>query len=113
MFGNTVVQVWPGCLFTILADGKRVAAAPQDNDAYRATARRLGYGPDTARMSRDHEILHTLLCHLLGLPESPTLRRVADGLGDSPLTDLEEDMVCATQAFLNRAGIDLLDVLAR
>lgn len=111
-FGRTLVEHWPDSTRTLLPSGAGVVAAPQDADAYRATAARLGYGPDTLRMMRDHEALHSALAHLLGLPESPTLRRVADGAGDTELTGLEEQAVLAIAAFANAAGADLSAALA-
>jgi hypothetical protein len=113
VFGGTVVEVWPDCVATHLPGGAEVVAAPQDNDSYRATAQRLGYGPDTFRMMRDHEILHTAIAHLLGLPESPTLRGVAEGKGSTPLTDLEEDVVCSLAKLASMVGIDLMVALSR
>jgi hypothetical protein len=88
-------------------------AAPEDTNPYRATAQRLGYGPDTFRMMRDHEILHTAIAHLLGLPESPTLRGVAEGKGPTPLTDLEEEVVCSLAKLARMVGIDLITALSR
>lgn len=111
-FGRTVVQVWPDSVVTILPGGEQVFAAAQDNDAYRETAQRLGYGSDTVRMSRDHEVLHSAVAAWLGLWESPTLGRVARGEGDTALTGLEEDVVLAIQRFCNAAGVDLMGVLA-
>ena len=112
-FGAVMVQVWPSSIVTILGDGQQVYAMPQDNDEYRATAERLGYGADTSRMSREHELLHSALAFWLGLAESPTVGRVARGEGNTRLTGLEEDAVCAIAAFCNAAGIDLLAALSR
>jgi hypothetical protein len=109
---GTIIQVWPDCVRTILPDGSEVVAAPQDNDAYRATAERLGYGADTLRMSQEHELLHSWLAAHLGLPESPTLGRVARGEGDTALTGLDEDAVMAIQRFANAAGVNLLEHLS-
>lgn len=108
---GSIVQIWPDCVRTILPDGREVVAAPQDNDAYRATAERLGYGADVRRMSVEHEVLHNWACALLGLPESPTLGRVARGEGDTVLTGLEEEMVLAIARFANAAGVNLSDRL--
>ncbi len=112
-FAGNLIEHWPDCTRTVLVNGDEVVAAPQDNDEYRATAVRLGYGADTSRMMRDHEATHTALAVLLRLPESPTLRRVALGLESTPLTDLEEEAVCAIQTFANAAGADLSASLAR
>lgn len=108
VLGGTVVEVWGDSLRTILPDGATVPAAPQDNDAYRATAARLGYGDDTLRMCLEHEAAHSAVCAWLGLTESPTLGRVARGQGSTAVTDAEEDMVLAIQRFCRASGIDLL-----
>lgn len=107
-FGETLVQVWPDCVRTILPGGAIVMAAPQDNDAYRATAGHLGYGEDTARMCAEHEAAHTAICAWLGLAESPTLRQVAHGRPDTFISGVEEDVVLALQRFARAAGVDLL-----
>ena len=107
-FGNTRVDFPPGRAITTLPDGLQVLACPQDNDAYRDTARRLGYGSDTLRMMREHEALHSWLAHIIALPESPTLSNVAHERGDTRLTGLEEQAVMAIAALANEAGINLL-----
>lgn len=108
VLGGTVFEVWPDSVRTILPDGYTVPAAPEDTPEYRATAERLGYGTDTLAMSRDHEALHNWLCHALGLQYSPTMARVAHGLGGSDLTALEEDIVLAIQRFARAAGVDVM-----
>lgn len=91
------------------AEGE-VAACPEDNENYRARAAALGYGGDTALMSREHEIGHHLLAHWLGLPRSPTM----DGLlGPGPIYAhwrTEEAAVLAIQAFARIAGVDLTEL---
>ena len=110
-FGQTVVT-WDGDhVTTTLPDGARVEAVAHDTDAYRETARRLGYGDDVARLNREHDPLHAALAAWLGLPCSPTLRNVADGGGNGPLFRLEETAVCAVQTFANALGIDLVETL--
>lgn len=94
-----------------LSDGKTITAAPQDNDDYRARAEALGYGDDTERMSREHEVCHALLCQWIGLRESPTLRGVADGQYWPHWRD-EEAAVLALQKLLNTLQIDPMDLLA-
>src|ERR1043165_5379827 len=47
-----------------------VPAEPEDAGAARARAIALGYGSDTAAMSRDHELGPDLLARWLGLPPS-------------------------------------------
>lgn len=113
-FGATSVSIGDAWSFVILPGGGSVPAAPHDDEHYRATAQRLGYGDDTARMCREHDALHVALCHFLGLPASPTLSTVAGiPVGDAVLHGLEEDAVCAVTKFANAAGIDLGDLLRR
>lgn len=91
---------------TVFADGTLVKAAPQDNEAYRATAERLGYGADTCRMSRDHELLHSWLSIRQGKQYSPTLWALAhDEPADLPAHLQEETLVCAFAAYLNGVGV--------
>lgn len=93
-------------LETAFPDGTKVPAAPQDTDDYRATAFRLGYGTDTWAMCREHELAHTELAELLGLPYSPTLWAVAHGekraiIGAPGEMQAEEDLVLAYQRWRN------------
>ena len=113
VWGRTVVEIWEDCVATHLPGGAVLVSAAETNAAYRETAERLGYGSDTERMCRDHDPAHVALCHLLGLPESPTLRRVALAEGPTELTGKEEEAVLALQAFANAAGVDLLAALGR
>ena len=112
-FGANVIEVWPDSVTTYLPDGVSVVAAAEDTDQYRETAEKLGYGSNTVRMMRDHEISHTALCHLLGLPESLVMSVVGHGDPDTYLTGLEEDLIMALQRFAMAAGIDLFDVFER
>jgi hypothetical protein len=67
---------------TVFRDGTRVTAVPQEGEEYRLHAQDLGYiGEDAAaRMSREHELLHTFLaCRLRDGGASPTLWAVAHG----------------------------------
>lgn len=84
-----------------------VQALPQDNDTYRARAEALGYGADTAAMSREHEVTHHLIAAALGLPHSPTLMGVATGRF-WPHWQAEEAAVLGWQRFARLAGVDLL-----
>lgn len=113
VLGATVFEIWPDCVRTILPDGGVVVGAPQDNESYRATAFRLGYGADTAAMCRDHEAAHSWICALLGLPASPTLSVVAHCEPGGGLTCAEEDLVLALQRFCRLAGIDLMARMGR
>jgi hypothetical protein len=96
---------------TVLPAGK-VPAVPQDNDEYRARAEALGYGDDTALMSREHEIGHALLAVWLGQPYSPTLFGVATGQHWPHWHD-EEAAVLALQRYARVLGVDLVRVAER
>lgn len=90
-----------------LADGSVVEGRPHDTDAYRATARDLGYGegPEAAlAMCRDHDALHARLCEWLGIPESYSLRQAAGLPVDAELAAIEEAAVMAAQRLLVMAG---------
>lgn len=93
-------------LETVFPDGSKVPAAPQESDAYRETARVHGYGDDTWRLCREHELAHTVLLQKLGFRYSPTLWAVAHGHHDSiPESpgemEAEETMVLAYQRWQN------------
>jgi hypothetical protein len=113
VLGGVIFEDWGRSVRTILPDGAVVVGAPQDNDSYRATARRLGYGTHVALQNRDHELCHSLLSALLGLRMSPTLAGVARGEEPDALRHAEEAMVLATQKFARMAGVDLMDAAAR
>jgi hypothetical protein len=111
----------PGCIVEMHAHGLTatrfpglapVDALPEDTGEYRARAVSLGYGGDTARMSREHELGHALLAHLLGLPCSPTMRGIAlreTGVGPFwPAWRDEEACVLALQRYARSAGVDLV-----
>lgn len=111
--GGTVIESHAsGLTITRLRDGRAVKAFPQDDATYFARAEALGYGRDVAGMSRDHEIVHSLLAGWLGLPESPTLRGVAVG-SYWPHWQAEEAAVLGVQRFARMASVDLARVAAR
>lgn len=99
-----------GLTVTRFMDGTFVEALPHDTDEYRARAAELGYGKDTAAMSREHELAHAILARELRLPVSPVLWAVAHG--EPPPTDnaWEEAAVLAFQAFARARGIDLVSL---
>ena len=97
---------------TRLHDGREIKAWPQEDEAYRARAVELGYGADTFAMSRDHEILHSLIAVWLGLPESPTLRGAATRQW-WPNWRQEEGAVLAMQALCRALGVDVVVLAER
>jgi hypothetical protein len=86
---------------TIFPDGRELHAAPEDNDAYRAMAARLGYGDDTTSLSYEHELLHNLLAALAREPWSPALRAAVLGQGSSDDIWEEEGLVLRAQGLLH------------
>ena len=97
-----------GYCHTEFADGARAVARPEDTPEYLATARRLGYGDDTAQLCVEHELTHSLLAYLAHLadptlpPHSPALWDVAHGYAGGEGRHAEEEArVLAFQAYLN------------
>lgn len=107
-FGTNAVEVHDGYTVTKLADGREVHARHDEQPGQSDLARDLGYASAEA-MNRHHDLMHTLLCHWLGLPHSITLRAVADGMEFEHWRE-EEAAVLAIQSFANRVGIDLMRV---
>jgi hypothetical protein len=100
------IEVLPTGSRITLPSGEVVLGAPHDTDAYRATARQLGYGDDTLAMCRDHDPLHALLAGWLGLEVSYGM---LDGAGrldpaDAEKAAAEEAAVLAVQRFMRLAG---------
>jgi len=93
-------------------DVGEVPACAQDSEEYQARAQALGYGTDTPRMSRDHELTHHMLAAMLGLPHSPTLYGVASKQV-YPDWMLEESAVLGIQAFARANGVDLTTLAIR
>lgn len=102
-FRGCAVRVFPDSRYcdTTFPDGTSVPATPTNDDWYRTVARDLGYGEDTWRMCREHEILHTWLAERAGLPHSPTLWDVAHGRPASDAHYNEESAVLALQRDVN------------
>jgi hypothetical protein len=92
---------------TQFPDSAKLPAAPEDTEAYRATARELGYGDDVRRMCIEHEASHSFLAHAAGLPFSPTLYGEAVGrhtLGTAE-RHREERRVLDWQRYLNTGEV--------
>jgi hypothetical protein len=97
-----------------------VDAVPHDTDEYRARARSLGYPDDAAgllRMSREHELFHSVVAAWFDLPMSPTMRGIAlreAGIGPWFLGWREEEaLVLAAQKFARLVDADIMKVLSR
>jgi hypothetical protein len=87
-------------VFVTLPDGARITAAPNHDPESIARAHELGYGGDVRAMTLDHDPLHVIVCHALGLPESPALRDAVNGV-TTELGLAEEGVVLALQRFVN------------
>lgn len=108
---------FPGCVVyvderdryveTRFPDGGKVGSTPNLDPHTLDVMRELGYD-DTFAMSRDHEIAHSWLAMLDGLPYSPTMWRLAhphdDDLPDDAAVAEEEARVLAFQRTLPKTG---------
>ncbi len=95
----------PGTAWVVtrFPDGTEIHAHPQHGPEDTARARALGY-PNVAAMVLDHDPLHVLLAHVLGVGRSPTLDGLVSGRpADPELAQAEEALVLAAQRFLNMA----------
>lgn len=105
-YGDTTVEIFEpspitnGCVRTTLPDGSVVLGAPIEGEEHEARAASLGY-PGIWEMTAEHDRIHVLLCYMLGLPESPTLRASFLGHPTSELIGAEESAVLAIQRFIN------------
>lgn len=105
---------------TRFGDGTKVGSTPNRDAHSLWVAAGLGYGDDTWSMSRDHELAHTWLAHMAGLPWSPTMWRLAHPWGpdlpDDAQVAEEEAMVLRFQGTLDKAALrpwDLAEVPAK
>jgi hypothetical protein len=95
---------------TVFDDGSELVAAPVMDDENIARARTLGYSGSDAeavwRMTRHHDLVHTLLAEAEGFPFSLTLHAVANGYELPPgMSQREERIVFLIQRLLN-VGLD-------
>lgn len=109
--GNALIECRAdGQTITHLQEGV-VLAYPEDNQEYKNRARDLGYGDDVLGVSRDHEIVHSLLAKWLGLPASPALSLAAAGRpSKNTFTGAEEAAVLAIQRFAKMMNVSILDI---
>lgn len=94
---------------TIFEDGVELVAAPNYGHDDIALAHKLGYNGDTWSMSRDHELLHTILAVAAGLSFSPVLWTVAHPDEQPPRMTademrFEEGRVLEAQRVMNSEG---------
>lgn len=108
--GKVTIELLPdGGTITKLGQGMELVAYPQDNITYRERALELGYGANTALMSREHEIAHSLLAYWVGLKHSPTFEGVAKAKHWDHWR-AEEAAALGLQTFARCSGIDLVEV---
>lgn len=97
-----------------------VDVVPHDTEEYKARARSLGYPDDAAgrlRMSREHEMFHSIVAAWFDLPMSPTIRGIAlreAGIGPWFIGWREEEaLVLAAQRFASLVDADTMKVLGQ
>lgn len=111
---NCTIAITPGSVETTLPSGKRVMGMPHHTPSYRKTARDHGYGTDVERLNRTHEVTHTLLAHILGLPVCPVFERVGNGQHEpTEITQAAEGAILALERYANMLGVDLVSVAQR
>jgi hypothetical protein len=112
-FGDVSVEIHNGYTVTRFPNGKELHAAHAPQPGQEKTALELGYGDDIEAMNRDHDMLHSMLCYMLGLKCSVTLRNVAMKLPTEDVQFHEEEAVLAVQRFAKLMGIDLMLIARR
>lgn len=113
--GECEVWIWPAYLETRFPDGLMVPAAGNDDAESLALAADLGYS-STWSMSRDHELLHTMIALQQGHSYSRVLRGVAvrSAGGDKEQvisrqgSDHEEALIMEAQRYVRRGIISPL-----
>jgi hypothetical protein len=112
--GACEVRLWPDYLETVITLKVPAAANYDQQSVDRAIA--LGYQGDTFTMSRDHELIHSLIAEQRGKQFSPVLFGVAyrniGGLKErivSPLASWqEESLVLSVQKYVRLGVVDVL-----
>jgi hypothetical protein len=109
-FGNTRIEVFHDATRTTFEDGSVLVAAAEDTPQYTETALRNGYSADTVALSREHEIVHVALAHLLKTPSPSLLFEIGAEHPELWLRQYEEDAVLAIQRYTRALGLDLVEV---
>ncbi len=105
--GDSTVTHMDDYTVTSFPDGTRVVSEHGYNPEQQKTAD--DHQMTVEEMNRGHDLAHSLLADLLGLPASPTLKAVA-GRPYTPYYEwwwVEERAVLALQAYAKVAGVDL------
>jgi hypothetical protein len=87
-----------------LSCGQTIIGKPHHTEAYRQTAKRLGYDDDITLMCAEHDPLHQGLARWLGIEDSHSLREAAGLPCDHNVALAEEDAVMAVQRYMRLAG---------
>lgn len=101
-FGTVTVEIYLGYTVTRFDDGKEVVGLHAEQPGQADTAARTGFA-SVVEMNVEHDMMHSRLAYMLGLPHSPALWDVAHGVPATALHDLEEDAVLAVQAYARAA----------
>jgi hypothetical protein len=106
-FPHATVEIYDGWVRTVFKDGTTpLHALPQSTQLYIEHARSLGYQGNNKEVAwakcRDHELIHTVLGHLLFNGPSPTLKAVAEGGPPHRFWREEEALVLTLQRWLNK-----------
>ena len=105
--GSTTIVVTDDMVLTIFSNGRIAKAKRKEIPGQAQTASELGMS--VSEMNRTHDLVHSLLCHWLGLPHSPTLFAVS--VEDTYNNwRVEEKAVLAIQQFSRVLGLDLVQV---
>lgn len=107
---TATIQHGDGLTRTTFADGGEVIANWMVHDCQHATADEYTIPVDV--MNRQHDLAHSILSAVLGLPASPTLAALAEGRR-WPAWHIEERAALALQGFAHAAGVDLEQVAER
>lgn len=110
--GETSVDFYDIGVDTVLPDGTNVWAEPQGSEGYRHMARDLGYGEDTLEMCREHELGHSVLAALMGMPYSPTMWGLTHP-PHNPHYKEEEAVVLSLQRYCRVMGTKMIELAWR
>lgn len=93
--GDVTIYQNEGNTTTVWSDGARLVAIHDEQEGQVKTAAEIGCS--VLEMNRSHDLLHTLICRLIGLPWSPALRAAALGEDRMDIHYVEESAVLAVQ----------------
>lgn len=100
--GEVRVEVHESWTTTFLPGGHRIVGLHQEQHGQSETARELGMS--AWDMNREHDLLHSILAHAVGLECSPALLAAATGQSSEDVHGLEEAAVLSVQKWLASIG---------